>query len=513
MSPMSPGWSLRLKLAAFVALLVVTVIGVGTFIETRIFEQGAERELRETAQITVRAVLDDLTHDAPLTGAPLAAVLHDYVAAAPAVHAITVVELSGGDAKVLASTSTQVRADLIDFARRVSDRGVPWWTEAVRGRWDYGDAIAARGRQFVVVLSVSSASVDAIRDSGRRLAAIFAVTAILALSLLSIFAADRLLLRPIASITRTMQRASIGDLAVRAPVRRHDELGVIASGLNEMLGKLERASADLQQRVQEATQELRERNAELVTSSQRVLTLRSALAIAEQRAAVGKVAASVAHQIGTPLNLVSGYIQMIRTQDSVDGRARERLSAAAVQVDRVAGAVRGLLDSTRHPAGEVRRADAVTIVRNMCSAAGPMLKAASVEVSMTGEPGRAFVMVDEEQIELALLSLMSNSVDAMPEGGLIDIEVGTGDGRVRIEVRDTGPGFPEDLLPHVFEPWVTTKAVGLGTGLGLSIVRDAAVAHGGEARARNGDDRGAVITVDLPAAGDGSGPPDGPRQE
>jgi signal transduction histidine kinase len=100
---------------------------------------------------------------------------------------------------------------------------------------------------------------------------------------------------------------------------------------------------------------------------------------------------------------------------------------------------------------------------------------------------------------MALLNLVANARDAMVDGGLITIAARRTDRGARIEVSDSGPGLPVDLVDKIFEPWVTTKPAGQGSGLGLAIVRDVVRAHGGTVSAYNRS-RGAVFVIDLPAA-------------
>ncbi len=104
------------------------------------------------------------------------------------------------------------------------------------------------------------------------------------------------------------------------------------------------------------------------------------------------------------------------------------------------------------------------------------------------------------QLELALLNLVTNGLDAMPDGGTLAITVSPSEVGVRIEVADTGGGIAPALLPQIFDPWVTTKSAGHGSGLGLSITRDVVTAHGGTITVASESGRGATFTIDLPAA-------------
>jgi signal transduction histidine kinase len=296
-----------------------------------------------------------------------------------------------------------------------------------------------------------------------------------------------------------MQRIRSGDLGARAPVLRNDEVGEMATGLNEMLAELERLNVELQDRVREATAELREKNAELRESYERVIGLREALARADQMAAVGNMAASVAHQIGTPLNLISGYVQVIREEEGPASRVTRRLEIVQEQIAKVTTVVRTMLDHARRPTPK-EATDIGQLVQRVCEVVGPKLEAAAVRLELSVAPVPP-VMADRVQMELALLNLVTNGLDAMPRGGVMAITVSKTDtGGVRIQVGDTGTGIAADLLPRVFDPWVTTKEAGRGTGLGLSITRDVVEGHGGTITARSEVGVGSVFAVQLPAA-------------
>jgi signal transduction histidine kinase len=118
-----------------------------------------------------------------------------------------------------------------------------------------------------------------------------------------------------------------------------------------------------------------------------------------------------------------------------------------------------------------------------------------------GTPNQsAEVLTDPLQFELALLNLITNSVDAMPSGGKLTVHLERVNDRLRLEIQDTGAGIPSELLGHVFDPWITTKPQGKGSGLGLSIARQVVTSHGGTIRAENRPGKGAAFTIDLPVA-------------
>jgi len=162
--------------------------------------------------------------------------------------------------------------------------------------------------------------------------------------------------------------------------------------------------------------------------------------------------------------------------------------------------VRAALDSSRPPAIPRERADLGALVSRVCQMATPMLEDADVQVEVMAPNQPLEILADPVQLELALLNLISNSVDAIVAGGKLTLRLERVDDRLRLEVEDTGSGIPPELLVHIFDPWVTTKAQGKGSGLGLSIARQVIMSHGGTIRVHNRPGNGAVFTIDLPAA-------------
>jgi signal transduction histidine kinase len=130
----------------------------------------------------------------------------------------------------------------------------------------------------------------------------------------------------------------------------------------------------------------------------------------------------------------------------------------------------------------------------------PNLQAARITHEMDLAAGNTPILVDATNFELSLLNLVTNAIDAMPDGGTLRVRVlDNPPTRVRIEIRDSGHGIPDDLLPHIFEPWVSTKKPGRGTGLGLAIARDVVSAHGGTIQVASTEGVGTTFTIDLPS--------------
>jgi signal transduction histidine kinase len=501
-------FTLRLRLGLLVALVVTVVVGVSSYLQIQSFETSATAQLFETARSTAQAVADDIEvqDEKNINADDIGETLHEFNDAVPSIRRISVIVIDRqtGKPEVYASTALPERTEAVALAKQAIDTKDEVWAD--RAEVFQSVAVPAYWADEVfggVVVTFSLGTIDQMHETGRSVVVWFVPPAVIVLTLLVDLLARRLIHGPIGGIRKTMQRVAAGDLSARAPVQRHDEIGAVAQGLNDMLAEMENFNVALQTRVRDATQELRASHAELVESYRRMFALREALARAEQMAAVGQTAASVAHQIGTPLNLISGYVQMLMEEAGEDSRSALRLQIVQEQIQKVTTIVRTMLDHARRPVPQ-KPTDAAQMVERVCDLARPKLDAAGVGLELTIDRHIPLVTADVVQLELALLNLITNGLDAMPEGGNLAITVAATSSGVRIQVSDTGTGIDPDLLPKIFDPWVTTKTAGHGSGLGLSITRDAVTAHGGTITASSEHGAGATFTIDLPAARQGA---------
>ncbi len=493
--------SLRLRLTIFVICATAVVIGVSMWLETSLFERTVEKELLGTSQVTAIAIADDfeLRPDPPSPG-ELSNVLHDFKREEPALQRVSIVRLEHGVSSIYASTSTAEHPEDAALVGQAAASSNPVWGTEKGSQRTVAIRAMHGGRLFgAVAVTVSLDARDQVRRNGRTIAIYSAIAAIILLIGAIDWSIRRLVYRPLDAIRETMALVARGTLRARARVVRGDELGNVATGLNHMLGEMEDMHEGLQQRVQAATAELRNRNRELVETNQQLFKLRQELSRAEQMAAIGQTVSNVAHQIGTPLNLVSGYIQMVIEEEGPESPATRRLRIAQEQIEKVTGAVRSLLDRARRPAERVP-ADLGALVTRMCGLVQPALAIQGVRLDLQVSEGLPPIAADAVQLELALLNLITNAMDAMPEGGTLTVTVQPEDNLVRIALADTGEGIPPELVGRVFEPWMTTKPEGRGTGLGLSITREVIADHGGTITVQSEVGAGTVFIVELPAS-------------
>jgi signal transduction histidine kinase len=498
---------LRVRLAIAIALSVaITGVGAG-WLALRLAREALGEEVTGIARRTAESAVADLASlDAESNSRAIGERLSKLDAEVGEVETIALIEVMDGAPRVVASAGSPYTSTGLALGQRAI-------SENRTVTFDGDDAIRvaaplprADGSVAAIVVRADLAGIVALQQRAIGAVLGFAVLTIIALVVVMDLLAWPLVYRPIQQLRDTIARVANGDLSARAEVVSRDELGAVAAGLNEMLTRLESFNQDMQARVRQATNEVETRNQELVDSYNRLFGLREQLANAEQLASVGQTAANVAHQVGTPLNLISGYVQLLKEELGADSPHLPRLAIIEEQIAKVTTTVRTLLDRSRQM-GRKTRTTAGELVARMIEVMRPNLHAAHIRHEMDLEAGHIPILVDATNFELALLNLMTNAVDAMPHGGVLRVRVTAAAGnRVRIEVSDTGHGIPTDLMPRIFEPWVSTKKPGRGTGLGLPIARDVVSAHGGSIAVSSTEGVGTTFTIDLPSdAARGSG--------
>jgi two-component system, NtrC family, sensor kinase len=202
----------------------------------------------------------------------------------------------------------------------------------------------------------------------------------------------------------------------------------------------------------------------------------------DRLALLQETAAAFAHEIGTPLNTVSGHLQLLRDdlQSTRQPAAVDRVRLLLTQVDRVAGIVRAGLDRGHWPQPYVRSSDLREIAERMLRFLEPSFADAGVRAELTaprGAPARA--VCDPAQVEQILLNLLKNAIEALGPGGRVTVTTGTAGGQAFVEIADDGPGLDPDARANLFRPFTTTKGAG-GSGLGLAVSRRLARGLGGE---------------------------------
>jgi PAS domain S-box-containing protein len=219
---------------------------------------------------------------------------------------------------------------------------------------------------------------------------------------------------------------------------------------------------------------------------------------AEQMAAVGQVAAGVAHEIRNPLTSIKGLVQVNLREADARGLPAEDLRVIEHEVRRMERTLQTFLDFARPPKPDRRRLDPAAVIDRVYTLVGGRAHKQRVALRLLRPDEPVWLDGDQDQLQQLLLNLVLNALDAMPDGGAVEIELRPPrDGYVELLVRDTGPGIAADILPKVFETFVSSKETGIG--LGVPVSRRIAEDHGGTLTAFNLPGRGACFVLRLPA--------------
>lgn len=225
----------------------------------------------------------------------------------------------------------------------------------------------------------------------------------------------------------------------------------------------------------------------------------------QKLAAVGLLAAGIAHEINNPLSGVVGYSRLL-LEKPLDPNVREKVEKIAASGERCRKIVEGvLLFSRQREGGKRRPVDLSGLIDRVIGIGEYQWRMHNVRVLRSGLP-KAMLVGDADQLEQVLLNLFSNAVDAMPRGGRIRIRLDREDGRVVLEIADEGCGIPPEILDRIFDPFFSTKDIGKGTGLGLAISYGIIKDHGGDILVRSQPGLGTTFTIHLPDAPEGQPP-------
>lgn len=336
----------------------------------------------------------------------------------------------------------------------------------------------------------------------RRLMWPLMLLAIISITLMTYLLFRHLVYKPIDSLLLAMSRAEEGDLAVEVAEASPDEIGLLTSRFNRMLGRIRQMTEQLnveqrrlEDRVHEATAEIADRTGQLEDANLRLFEMQRQLTQLERLAAAGQLAAQFAHEVGTPLNLISGHVQLLRAR-ARDERVIVRLDVIAGQIERITNIVRSMLDSTRRPLPQLAIVDVNSLLAQILDAAQPTLAARNVEVHT--EMGELpAIQADPDQLQQVFINLINNSLDAMPHGGKLIVSTAPDIDSVSIVLADSGEGIAKDELDLIFDPLFSTKQ-GRGTGLGLTIVKQIITEHGGDVKVESEPGHQTLFRIVLP---------------
>jgi two-component system NtrC family sensor kinase len=351
-------------------------------------------------------------------------------------------------------------------------------------------------------LSLARADVQLAQDSQLMLAYTFVV--MLVIGVLSGLFVWRMLSRPLKALHAGTERLSEGELGYQIEVRGTDELSDVARSFNLMSLQLRAANEQVTSWAHRLEERVNQKTRELTRAHEQMLAV-------EKLASIGKMAAVVAHEVNNPLSGILTYAKLVRkwvdkgTADQLHREeAHQCLDLIASESRRCGDLVKNLLTFSRVTPMHLALTDVKILVDRLALLVQQKLDMSAIQLHVDFPADLPRIYCDGAQIEQVLLALVMNAIDAMPRGGNLWLSARAKPQRdeFAMEVRDDGPGIPDEILPQIFEPFSTTKEVGKGVGLGLAISQSIVERHRGRIEVDTEAGRGTTFTVTLPIDGD-----------
>lgn len=298
----------------------------------------------------------------------------------------------------------------------------------------------------------------------------------------------RIVVQPIYDLIRSVERVGGGEFS--AGISEN-----VASGeFTQLFGSFRKMTGQLlsdRQRIQRQLSELEVANREIATTQNRLIRT-------EKLASVGELAAGVAHEIGNPMAVLQGYLEMLVDGDLPEESRREYVEQMQRSVMRISGIIRELLDFARPSEDPLGEGDAALAVRSAMKLCDPQRRFSELKMSCQGSEGELPVALSTGRLEQVMLNLLFNAADASQPGHRIDVSVSQGERLVTIRVADQGHGIDEEGLRRIFDPFFTTKDPGQGTGLGLAVCYGIIQTCGGSMDVSSEVGVGTTFTVVIP---------------
>jgi two-component system NtrC family sensor kinase len=307
---------------------------------------------------------------------------------------------------------------------------------------------------------------------------------------------------PARRLQRATEALAAGDLDVSIDMRRTDELGQLARSFNYMARSLKTADSELREWSRTLEDRVRKKTEEIEKINRQMIQV-------EKSTSLGRMAATVAHELNNPLSGIVTYSKLLsrKVERSLpEGAERDKtledLEVIRSEALRCGRIVQDLLTFARESPQEFKPEHLNTVVERAVKLVGHHLELSSVDVMLKLEAEDDRLVCDSDQIVQALMALMINAVEAMPEGGELRLRTGPGqrdpDKSLSVWVADTGSGIPEGIRDRIFDPFFSTKSETKGVGLGLAVVYGIVRRHGGRIELQSQPHEGAVFHIELP---------------
>jgi len=318
-----------------------------------------------------------------------------------------------------------------------------------------------------------------VQESMRRSAMVVGAAAVSGLMLMAVLG-SLWINRPVRHLREQAERIGTGDFSARVQVGGRDELGKLAHTIEQMRSQLALA-----------------REAEEQATRDKIETLET-LRHTERLATLGRLSAGMAHELGTPLNVISGRAKLIASNELSPAETAHSAQIIGEQAERMTRIMRQLLDYARRGESRKQQVYPCELLKKVAELLASAAQKQRVEIKIECAEEPLSVRADPAQLQQVLLNLTLNGIQAMEQGGELSLGLRAAAPWVQLQVRDQGRGISTDDLPHIFDPFFTTKEVGRGTGLGLSIAHGIISEHKGQIEVESTPGQGSCFLVNLP---------------
>ncbi len=527
--------NLKFKIGLVISLVISLILVLQTFLNIHRSRRAMEGDIRVRAIEAINELMDDFDQtDVVKPSVALDLSISKLMREQMWLTKIEVYSVSDQRTELVTSTEKyDVPIDPTFFDSALKEKKVRTFSMVHGDERFFVIMSPVMGGENIIGLVSVLGSLNEVDENAKRQFKIFLLTTcatIILLTLVLYIYLNRIISNPLKQIVSAMEKVKAGDLRIKAVVNSEDEIGELAKNFNSMVSKIkeederiENFNKELQIKIEEATKRLSERNAELVHLNEDLFELQNEMSRLETLASLGQLAASVAHEVGTPLHSISGHVQLLFEKGGLPNDALERLKIVQAQIDRLTEIINKILSSTRLPDPDFQQVDVNAVITDIINLAQPGLRKKNVEIGTQLDENLPLVLADQNQLQQVLINLLSNAVEAMPEGGAIKILTGLENGPrilpsstrfgashatqvpeaandfVTIKVQDTGIGISTQDIKNIFKPFFSTKRERKATGLGLSITKKIIKDHRGEIDVISNPGQGTTFIIRLPS--------------
>ncbi|MCU0238972.1 MAG: ATP-binding protein, partial [Pyrinomonadaceae bacterium] len=303
---------------------------------------------------------------------------------------------------------------------------------------------------------------------------VFSLISALFPNLMLVLLVVRTITRPLQRITLAAVRVTEGNYGTEVEGRQsNDEIGLLQNSFNEMSRKMADDIEQLQQLNEQLTR-------------------------TEKLAAMGTLAAGVAHEVNNPLASISSLIQMMQAKQNLDNETADKLRLIQTQITRITQVTKDMMDFARVRPAAKAQINLNEILETSLRLASFDKSFQKLSIERSFDQNLSKISVDADQLQQVFLNLFLNARDAMPNGGSLSIKTSQDVEFIRVEIADSGTGIEEKDIKQIFDPFFTTKVAGKGTGLGLAVCYGIITAHNGKIEVNSNNGNGTKFIINLP---------------